>query len=92
METFFNIFVFLLFTALWLAFVYALLANRSLLDSVWVKFRSWSVAVQLVVAVLFLPLVLGLWVWSTKWPGWLRILLIAGLAWFNIYTFFPRAL
>jgi hypothetical protein len=31
---------------------------------------------------------LGLWIWQTPWPMWLRLVLVAGLAWWNVYMFF----
>jgi hypothetical protein len=33
--------------------------------------------------------VIGLWVWETSWPILLRLVLVAGLAWVTLYTFFP---
>jgi hypothetical protein len=32
----------------------------------------------------------GLWIWNTSWPIWLRLILIIGLAWGTVYTFFPK--
>lgn len=90
MEQIFNIFIFTFFTLLWLGFVAALIFNRRLLDSTWKWFRGQFILIQLVVAFLLLPLVLGLWIWETKWPVWLRLVLVLGLAWWNIYVFFPR--
>lgn len=91
MEQIFNIFVFTLFTLLWFGFVAALIFNRELLDSTWKWFRRQNILVQLVLAVLLLPLVLGLWIWETKWPAWLRLVLVLALAGWNVYMFFPWA-
>ena len=87
-----SIFAFTVLTLLWLAFGATLLFNRELLNQTWRLFRSWNILVQLLVALLVLPVVIGLWIWQTRWPGWLRLLLVAGLAWTTIYTFFPRML
>ncbi len=84
-----NILAFAIFTLLWLAFAYALLLDRALLERSWQRFRGWPVLVQIIVALLFLPLVLGLWAWHMRWPAWLRVLLIIGLAWFTEYSFYP---
>jgi hypothetical protein len=46
--------------------------------------------VQALVTLLTLPVVLGLWVWQTSWPLWLRLILVIGLAWVTLYTFFPK--
>jgi len=86
----FNIFVFILFTLLWLAFVAPLLFKREMLNNIWRSIRSLPLLVQLILWLLFLPVILGLWIWQTSWPLWLRLVLVAGLAWWNVYVFFPR--
>jgi hypothetical protein len=85
----FNIFVFVLFTLLWLAFVAALLFEREVLTGIWRSIRSLPLVVQLGIWLLALPVVLGLWIWQTSWPAWLRLVLVAALAWWNVYVFFP---
>jgi hypothetical protein len=87
-----SIFAFTVLTLLWLVFGIALLLNREFLDRAWRLFRSWNRLIQLFVALLVLPVVLGLWIWQTRWPGWVRLVLVAGLAWMTEYTFFPRLL
>lgn len=85
-----NIFAFTVLTLLWLAFGAALLFSPNLLDTTWESFRDWPLVVQLLVGLSVLPLVAGLWIWETTWPVWLRLILVAGLAWTTVYTFFPR--
>jgi hypothetical protein len=85
-----NILAFAVLTLLWLVFGAALLVNRELLNTAWQSFRAWPLAGQLVVWLLLLPVTLGLWIWQTSWPIWLRLILVAGLAWATIYLFFPR--
>ena len=85
-----NIFAFAVLTLLWLAFAAALLFNRDLLDSAWQSFRSWSLILQALVALMALPVVVGLWIWETSWSMALRLILVLGLAWATVYTFFPR--
>jgi hypothetical protein len=86
----FNIFVFALFTLLWLAFAAALLLQRERLATTWQSIRRLPLLIQLTLWLLFLPLMLGLWIWNTSWPGWLRLVLVAGIAWWNVFVFFPR--
>ena len=88
-EMAFNIFVFTLFTLLWLAFS-ALLFRREMLINTWQSIRRLPLLVQLLLWLLFLPVVLGLWIWQSSWPLWLRLVLVAGLAWWNVFVFFPR--
>jgi hypothetical protein len=87
-----SVFAFVALTVLWLGFGAALLLNPKVLGQVWLQFRSWNMFIQFLVALLVLPVMLGLWIWQTRWPGWLRLLLVAGLAWMTEYTFFPRLL
>jgi hypothetical protein len=85
-----SIFAFAVLTFLWLGFAAALLFNWDLLDTVWQAFLSWPIVIQWVVGLLVLPVVLGLWVWETSWSLVLRLVLVLGLAWVTVYTFFPR--
>lgn len=87
-----SVFAFTVLSLLWIGFGAALLLNRELLDKAWRRFRSWNIFLQLFVAFLVLPVVLGLWIWQTRWPVWIRLILVAGLAWMTEYTFFPRFL
>ena len=47
--------------------------------------------VQVVVAILFLPVVAGLWVWETTWPLLVRLILVIGVAGWNLLIFLPKA-
>jgi hypothetical protein len=84
-----NIAAFAILTLLWLGFGAALLFNRDLLDTVWQSFRSWPLLAQLATGLLVLPVFAGLWIWETSWPLLLRLVLVVGLAWVTVYTFFP---
>src|SRR4051794_2246199 len=88
-EMAFNIAVWILFTALWVAFFAALLLGQGMLDDTWHRVRELPLIVPGVIALLFLPLAAGFWIWETAWPILVRLVLIAGLAWFNVYLFFP---
>lgn len=85
-----NYFAFTVLTLMWLGFGAAILFNREMLTAVWQSFLSWPVIGQLSAGLLALPIVLGLWVWETAWPLWIRLILVIGLAWVTVYTFFPR--
>lgn len=75
---------------LWLGFGVALILNQALLDTVWQFFRGLPMLVQILVGLLLLPLIIGLWVWQTPWPLWIRLILVIGLGWATLYTFFPK--
>ncbi len=89
MNTIINITAFAILTLLWLSFAAAILFKRDLLDNGWQTFRRLPILVQLALTFLVLPVVVGLWIWHNRWPFWLRLILVAGLAWMTIYTFFP---
>ena len=85
-----NIVAFAVLTLLWLGFGAALLFNRELLDTIWQSFRSGPPLIQLVAGLLVLPVFAGLWIWETSWPVLLRLVLVLGLAWVTMFTFFPK--
>jgi len=90
MDQIIGITAFVILTLLWLGFLAALVFNRGSLDRGWPSFRRLPLVVQLVLALLVLPVVVGLWIWHTSWPTWVRLAWVIGLAWMTVYTFFPR--
>ncbi len=86
----FNVAVFVVFAVLWVAFAWALVAGQGGLDQAWSWIRELPLIFQLIVGVLFLPVVAGLWIWESTWPLVIRLVLVGGLAIFNLYLFFPR--
>ena len=89
MELAFNIVVFVLFLVLWMAFTYGLVANQGGLDNIWRTIQDLPLIAQLVVWLLFLPVTVGLWIWEASWPLLVRLPLVAALAGWNIWMFFP---
>jgi hypothetical protein len=85
-----NLGAFAILTVLWLGFAAALIFNQAILDNVWTTFRGLPWMVQGAIWLLVLPVTAGLWIWETSWPFWLRLVLVIGLGWVTIYTFYPR--
>jgi hypothetical protein len=85
-----NIGAFVILGLLWLGFAAALIFNQTILDTIWQSFRALPWAVQGIIGLLVLPVTAGLWIWETEWPLWLRLVLVIGLGWVTIYTFYPR--
>ena len=85
-----NIGAFGILTILWLGFAAALVFNQALLDTVWQTLRGLPIVAQAVVWLLVLPVALGLWIWESPWPIWIRLILVVGLAIATIYTFYPK--
>ncbi|MBK7316156.1 hypothetical protein [Candidatus Villigracilis affinis] len=90
MNTIISISAFAILTILWLGFGYALAFNQAILYTIWQSFRGMPFVVQLIVGFLILPVVLGLWIWESSWPLWIRLILVLGLGFATIYTFFPK--
>lgn len=88
----FNILVFVLFTVLWCAFAAALVVAPRTLDDIWHIVRALPLIVQGVVWLLFLPLMIGLWMWERSWALPVRLVLVLALAALNVFMFVPRSL
>jgi hypothetical protein len=82
--------LFAVFAALWLAFLAALIADPATLASLRAAIESLPLVVQAFAWLLFLPLLGGLWAWTTDWPLVVRAVLVVGLAAWNLVVFFPR--
>ena len=79
------------FAVLWVAFGAALIWSQGSLDQAWETVRGLPLIVQIGAWLLFLPVMAGLWIWETTWPLIVRVLLIVGLAGWNLLVFLPRA-
>lgn len=81
--------LFLVFAALWAAFLGALIVDPSALAAAQRALSELPLIGQGVAWLLFLPLVGGLWIWSTDWPSFVRVGLIVALAAWNLLVFIP---
>jgi hypothetical protein len=84
--------LFAIFAVLWVAFAVALVWSQGSLDQAWESIRELPLPLQLVVWVLFLPVMAGLWIWETSWPVVVRLVLVLGIAGWNLLVLLPRAL
>ena len=84
--------LFAIFALLWVAFGVALVWSQGSLDQAWQSSRDLPLPLQLVVWVLFLPVMVGLWIWETSWPLIVRLVLVLGIAGWNLLVLLPRAL
>ena len=82
--------LFLLFAALWVAFVGAIVVRPSLLDEAWAGLGGLPLAAQGVAWLLFLPLTGALWIWSFDWPLVVRVVVVLGIAGWNLRAFAPQ--
>jgi hypothetical protein len=82
--------LFAIFAIIWVAFAVGLIWSQGSLDQAWAAIRSLPLIVQVLVWVLFLPVMVGLWVWETSWPLVIRLVLVVGIAGWNLMMFLPR--
>jgi hypothetical protein len=84
--------LFVVFAALWLAVGVGLVWSQGSVDAAWQAIRALPLVVQGAIWLLFLPVMVGLWIWETTWPLVLRLVLLLGIAGWNLLIFLPRAL
>jgi hypothetical protein len=84
--------LFVIFAVIWLAFAAGLIFSQGSVDQAWQAIRDLPLIVQIAVWVLFLPVIAGLWIWETTWPLIMRLVLVVGIAGWNLLVFLPRAL
>jgi hypothetical protein len=83
-----EVVVFAAVVVLWIVFAALLFFSQSSIDDTWTWFKEQSLLVQVPLGILFLPWVIGTWIWEGSWPV-ARSVLVAGIAWANVYTFSP---
>jgi ABC-type amino acid transport system permease subunit len=84
--------LFAIFAFIWIVFAAGLIWSQGSVDQAWQSIRALPTLVQVVVWVLFLPVIVGLWVWETSWPLVVRLIVVIGIAGWNLLVFLPRAL
>ena len=84
--------LFAVFALLWVAFGAGLLLSQGSIDQTWQTIRDLPLIVQLIAWLLFLPVMLGMWVWETTWPFVVRLMLVLSIAGWNLLVFLPKAL
>ena len=68
-----------IFAVLWVGFAVALVVNREWLDLLWDWVRALPSLAEIIVWVLFLPIMVGLWIWESSWSNLVRLLAFAGI-------------
>jgi hypothetical protein len=68
-----------IFAMLWVGFAIALVVNREWLDLLWNRVQALPSVAEAIVWVLFLPIMVGLWIWESSWPDLVRLLAFAGI-------------
>ena len=87
-----NGILFAIFAVIWIAFAAGLIFSQGSVDQAWQTVRGLPLIVQIVVWVVLLPVMVGLWAWETTWPLIVRLVLVVGVAGWNLLIFLPKAL
>ncbi|MFC1936365.1 hypothetical protein ACFLYP_01720 [Chloroflexota bacterium] len=68
-----------IFLVLWVGFITSLVVNREWMDVLWNWVQALSLVPRIMVWVLFLPIMVGLWIWESTWPVLGRLVGFAGI-------------
>ena len=68
-----------IFAMLWVGFAIALVVNREWLDLLWNWVRALPFVAEIIIWLLFLPIMVGLWIWESSWPALVHLLAFAGI-------------
>jgi len=68
-----------IFAMLWVGFAIALIVNREWLGLLWNWVQALPSVAEIIVWVLFLPIMTGLWIWQSSWLVLARLLAFAGI-------------
>jgi hypothetical protein len=89
-----TIFANVIFVMLWVGFTIAIAVNREWLDVLWDWVQELPLVPKIIFWVVFLPIMVGLWIWESSWPTLGRVVGFAGivgwtlLAVYSLYKFF----
>jgi hypothetical protein len=78
------------FAALWVVLIAAMFLEPGALDAAWAWLTGLPLLAQGLAWLLFLPLTGALWTWSFDWPVIVRVVVVLGIAGWNLFTFMPR--
>lgn len=83
--------LFAIFTIVWIGIGAGLVLSQGSVDQAWQAIRELPLLLQAVVWLLFLPVMVGLWIWETSWPFLVRLILLLGVAGWNLLILLPKA-
>jgi hypothetical protein len=69
----------LIFAVLWVGFAIALVVNREWLDLLWNWVRALPALAEIIIWLLFLPILVVLWIWESSWSTLVNLLAYAGI-------------
>jgi hypothetical protein len=73
---------------LWLAFAAGMVAGGGIIYGSWHWFRAQPLVAEGLIGLVLLPWAIGLAIWESRWPMLVRLLIVGGLVYVNLYSFF----
>jgi hypothetical protein len=71
-----------IFVILWVGFIIALIVDRAWLGQLWDWAQALPLVPKIIVWAVFLPVLVGLWIWQSSWSTFGQLLGLAGIiAW-----------
>lgn len=74
-----NWYAIVIFAVLWVGFAVALAVNREWLDLIWNWVGALPIVAEVIVWLVFLPIMTLIWIWESSWPALVRLLGYAGI-------------
>jgi hypothetical protein len=69
----------LIFAILWVGFVITLVVNREWLTLLWDWVQALPSVAKIIFWLLFLPIMVGLWIWESSWPILVQVSSFVGI-------------
>jgi hypothetical protein len=84
--------LFAIFAVMWIVFAAALIFSQGSVDQAWQAIGNLPLIVRIAAWLLFLPVMVGLWIWESTLPLVMRFPLLIGVAGWNLLVLLPRAM
>jgi len=74
-----SIYAILIFVLLWVGLAIALVINREWLSLLWNWVQALPIVGEIIIWILFLPIMVGLWTWESSWSTLVNLLVLVGI-------------
>ena len=81
--------IFVTVCVLWAVFGVALISSNTSIHDVWTRVNDLPLAARGLLWIAFLPWMAAAGAWEASWALSARLVVVIGLAWATLYSFFP---
>lgn len=74
-----SMYALLIFGIVWVGFFAILITNQAMLATIWNWAQALPTVLRVMVWLMFLPVMVGLWIWESSWSTPVTVLAIAGM-------------